>query len=127
MKVTSEFKYLGGLLSCVCSLEYEVNYRITQGDQAYGQFRARVFENHICLKTKVSVYCAVSLSALLYGSEASVLEAFHIRFLQHMLGISGRDKVPLIIILQRAQALAQCAMPAPMDWPRDMHERLAVA
>lgn len=119
LKFVNNFKYLGGFLSDNCSLDYEVNYRINQANRSYGRLRARVFENHnITLRTKVQVYVAVCLSALLYGSETWVLyrsqiqklEAFHIRTLQRMMNISWRDMVPHVTILQRAHVTSVEAM-----------------
>lgn len=119
LKVVPEFKYLGAFISNNCSLDYELNYRISQANMSYGRFRIRVFENHnICLKTKVRVYRAVCLSALLYGAEAWVLyrkqtnklESFHIRSLQRMLGLTWRDKVTHSTILQRCDITSIEAM-----------------
>ena len=110
LKAVPEFKYLGSFLSSDCTLEYKINHRINQANRSYGRFRTRVFENHnICLRTKVNVYTAVCLSALLYGSESWVtyrkqvnkLEAFHIHSLQRMMGLTWRNRVSRGHILQR--------------------------
>ena len=119
MKIVKEYKYLGGFISDNCSLDYEINYRINQANRSYGRLRERVFESHsISLRTKVQVYTAVCLSALLYGSETWVLyryhikklEAFHIRSLQRIMNVSWRDKIPHVIILQRTNTTSVEAM-----------------
>ena len=119
LKTVEHFKYLGGFLSNNCTLDYELNYRLNQANISYGRLRARVLENHgISLRTKVRVYRAVCMSALLYGSETWVLyrsqikrlEAFHIRSLQRIMGITWRDRIPHTIILERANISSVEAM-----------------
>ena len=104
------FKYLGSHISANCSLDDEINYRIGQANGAYGRLRTRVFENRdLKLNTKVMVYHAVVISALLYGSEAwtlyqsqmKVLEQFHMRSLRKLLGVTWRDRVSNMEVLRR--------------------------
>lgn len=65
---------------------------------------------NLTIKTKVSVYKAVCLSILLYGSESWVLyrrhlnklEAFHTSSLQRILGVKWWHKVPHTEIRNRA-------------------------
>ena len=78
-----------------------------------------VFTNRdLSVLTKVKVYLAATLSILLYGSETWTLyryqirrlEAFHIRFLQGILGLTWRDKIPHTTILQRCNVTSIEAM-----------------
>ena len=110
LKEVSCFKYLGSNISADCALDDEVNYRIGKASGAYGRLRIRVFENHnISLRTKVSVYHAVVVSSLLYGSEAwtlyqrhvKLLEKFHMKSLRKLLGITWRDRITNIEVLRR--------------------------
>jgi exonuclease III len=109
------FKYLGSFLSEDCKLDNEIQHRISQASSAFGRLRCRVFENHsLTLRTKVQVYHAVCLSTLLYGAEAwtmyrrhfRILEAWHIRCLQRILGLTWRDRVPHSEILMRTGCLS---------------------
>ena len=66
--------------------------------------------NHnLKLNTKISVYYAVVISSLLYGSESwtlyrrhvKTLEKAHMNFLRRILGITWRDKVPHTEVLSK--------------------------
>ena len=68
----------------------------------FRHLRSRVFENrNLKVSTKVAVYNALCLSTLLYGAKSwtpyrqhiSNLEAFHIRCLQKILGLSWEDRI----------------------------------
>ena len=74
-----------------------------------------VFSNHhLKTETKIAVYRAVCMSTLLYGAESwtiycqhvKQLEAFHIRCLQRILGLTWQDKVPHSEILHRTNLLS---------------------
>ncbi len=103
------FIYLGSVLSSSCSLDDEIQNRLRQASCAFGRLSRRVFLNRdLTTSTKVAVYSAVCISVLLYGCEAWTvyraqvrsLEAFHIRCLQRILGLSWADRVPHVQILQ---------------------------
>ena len=107
------FRYLGSHISADCQLDDEINHRIKQAHCAFGRLRKRVFENrNIKLKTKVSVYNAVVLSSLLYGSESwtlyrrqlKSLEKFHMTCLRRLLRVTWRDKVPNTMVLKRTNS-----------------------
>ena len=110
LKEVSSFKYLGSFISNNCKTDDEIHSRVSKASSAFGRLRARVFSNHdLKLSTKIKVYNAVVLSALLYCSEAwtpyrkqiRVLEAFHIGCLQRILDITWRDRVPHSDILKK--------------------------
>ena len=68
------FRYLGSNISAKCCLDDEINFRICQATGAFGRLSSRVFMNHnFRLRAKISVYHAVVISALLYGSETWTL------------------------------------------------------
>ena len=116
----SDFKYLGSFLSSDCSLDKEINQRIGRAAATYGNLRSRIFENkNIKLSTKISVYAAVCLSILLYGSETwtvyrrhiKKLESYHIRCLQRILGLTWRDRIPHTEILKKANSVSlECSL-----------------
>ena len=115
LKEVNNFRYLGSHLSSDCGMDDEIVYRVSQANSAFGRLRERVFDNrNLSLETKVMVYQAVCLSALLYGSESwtlyrrqtKILERYHIRCLQIILGISYQDRVPHSAILKRAESVS---------------------
>ena len=112
LKTTNEFVYLGGALSSDCQVDSEVNRRICKASAAFASIRQRVINNHnLRLTTKVSVYRAVCLSVLLYGAETTtiyirhvkLLERFHIRCVQEMLGLTWRDRETHASLLARVE------------------------
>ena len=111
LKTVDSFKYLGSILSSSCDIENEIQSRIRLASSSFGKLKDRVFLNrNLTPLTKIKVYTAVCLSILLYGSETWTLyraqirrlEAFHIRCLQSILGLSWRDRIPHVTILQSA-------------------------
>ena len=66
--------------------------------------------NKLFVHTKVQVYNACVLSTLLYGSEYWTLhsheerrlKSFHLRCLCRLLGITWRDKITNVAVLERA-------------------------
>jgi len=111
LKNVEEFTYLGSVLSNTNDLSSEVQRRIGLASASFGRLSHRVFMNrNLTIKTKVSVYEAVCLSILLYGSESWVLyrrhlnklEAFHTSSLQRILGVKWWHKVPHTEIRNRA-------------------------
>ena len=119
IKNVQSVKYLGSMLTADCSLENEIQNRIRQASASYGKFSARVFKNRdLSITTKVKVYRAICLSILLYSCESWTLyrgqlrrlEAFHIRSLQSILGITWKDKMPHVTILQRTNSTSIEAM-----------------
>ena len=110
LQVASSFKYLGAWLSNDCKLDTEINSRICQASRSFGRLQGRVFKNHnLALATKIKVYTAVCLSTLLYGSESwtlysrhvKMLEAWHIKSLRCILGVTWRDRLTYEEIYQR--------------------------
>ena len=111
LKKVDTFKHLGSILSSSCDLEDETQNRIRLAYASFGKLRNRVFLNHdLTSQTKIKVYKAICLSILLYSCETWTLyraqirklETFHIKCLQIILGISWRDRIPHVVILQRS-------------------------
>ena len=84
-----------------------------------GRLYKRVWNNkHLRIKTKISVYRAVVLTTLLYGSESWVtyrnhlklLERFHQRCLRTILYIHWSDYITNLIVLERADITSIEAM-----------------
>ena len=113
LKNVQAFKYLGSYLTDDCSLDKEITQRIGKAAAAFGSLRGRVFSNrNLKLPTKISVYHAVCLSTLLYGSEAWTLyqrqlrklESYHISCLQRILGITWKNKITHNEIYRRTRS-----------------------
>lgn len=111
LKSTESFPHLGSIVSSSCNISDEICHRIASASSSFGRLRRRVFTNRDLKNgTKVAVYRAVCVSTLLYGCEAwtvyrkhiKTLEAFHIKRLQVILGLTWEDRVPHTEILQRA-------------------------
>ena len=111
LKITNQFVYLGAVISADCSADVEINSRISKALAAFSKIRDTVIKNHsLRLATKISVYRAICISVLLYGSETvtlyarhlKLLERTHIRCLKEILGLTWRDRVPHVDILRRA-------------------------
>ena len=110
LKVTDQFTYLGGLISSDCTVDAEINSRINKASAAFARIRQTVLYSHnLKLVTKVSVYKAICLSVLLYGSETltlhsrhvKLLEGFHMRCVKRILGLTWRDRIPHTDMLAR--------------------------
>lgn len=109
------FKYLGSYLSCNTSLEEEIQHRLRQAAASFGRLRTRVFKNdNLTIHTKMTVYNSVCISTLLYACETwtayrrniKPLEAFHIRCLQNILGITWQDRIPHTTIFERTNSIS---------------------
>jgi len=107
-----KFTYLGSCLSSANSLDDELSSRLAKASSAFGRLTHRVWnERGLKLETKIAVYRAVVLSALLYGSESwtvyrrqvKLLEQFHQRHLRRILNIRWQDRIPNVTVLQRAK------------------------
>ena len=69
-----KFTYLGSTISVSLNLDDELNSRIGKAATAFSKLGKRAWENKmLTIKTKVMIYKACVLSALLYGSESWTL------------------------------------------------------
>ena len=118
LKKVECFRYLGSNISYNCRVDDEINHRICQATGAFGRLVYRVFKNqNLKLETKIDVYHAVVISALIYGSETWTLdrsqirslERFHLSSLRKNLGISWNDNVPHTIVCVAQPQLSQMA------------------
>ena len=96
LRSLKNFTYLGLDLSFSCDLTNEIQRRISLVSSAFGNLSRHVFGNQdLTIHTKIAVYDAVVISTMLYGCETWVpynrhirlLESFHIRRLQLILGL----------------------------------------
>ena len=111
LKQCKTFKYLGSTAADNAKLDKELSLRIGNASAVYGNLRSRLWTNrHVPIQVKCQVYRATVLAALLYGAEAwtvySVqadrLQAYVMRHLRSIMGISWRDKIRNEEVLKRA-------------------------
>lgn len=112
IKTIDSFTYLGSVVSSDCSHDLEIQRRVNLASTAFGRLRERVFSNNnLRVDTKAAVYRAVCISTLLYGSEGwtlyrrhiNILEKFHIRCIQRIVGVTWKDKVTYEELYHRTQ------------------------
>lgn len=118
LEVVDKFTYLGSTISSNLSLDAELNLRISKSATAMAHLTKRVWDNPmLTLNTKIKVYQACMLSTLLYGSEAWTLythqerrlNAFHMRNLRQLLGITWQDRISNADVLAQAGMLSMFA------------------
>lgn len=119
LKVVHQFSYLGCVISSDAKIDKEVDNRLAKANSAFGRLYKRVWNNsNLKRDTKVSVYKAVVLTTLLYGTESwvtyrchlSLLEHFHQRCLRTILNIHWSDFVTNTEILELAEVTSIEAM-----------------
>lgn len=112
LSVVDRFCYLGSTVTSNLSLNVEIDTRIGKAATMFGKLRARVWNNnHLSVRTKIMVYQASIVSILLYGAETWTtyakherkLNAFHMRCLRSILGVTWKDKITNEEVLARTQ------------------------
>ncbi|XP_051667216.1 uncharacterized protein LOC127481693 [Manacus candei] len=111
LKSVQKFNYLGSLISSDSKIDREIDNRLAKAYSAFRKLHKRIWQNkHLKKSTKISVYRAIVLSALLYGSKSWViyrhhlrlLERFHQRCLRTILNIHWSDYVTNTSVLEQA-------------------------
>jgi len=114
MEVVEKCTYLGSIFTSDNSLDAEISHRISRAAGTFASFRRILWgDKHISLVTKVRIFNAAVMSALLYGSESWTvldrhvqrLEVFHMQCLRALCGVSRR------IHMSNAVILAKCGQP----------------
>ena len=111
LEAVENFTYLGSTIDNCLSLDVELNRRLGRANTTMARLSKRVWENKSLTRhTRILVYQACVLSTLLYGSETWTtymrqehrLNAFHMRCLRRILGISWEDHITNTEVLERA-------------------------
>uniref|UniRef100_A0A0L8I351 Uncharacterized protein n=1 Tax=Octopus bimaculoides TaxID=37653 RepID=A0A0L8I351_OCTBM len=121
------FTHLGSCLSSNCSMDKDVFMRLAKAGASFGRLWTRLWaERGIRLSTKLAVYRAVVITSLLYGCgtwmlyrrQMQVLDQFHLRCLQRIMGISWEDRVSDTEVLRRAEmpGIEALIMKAQIQW-----------
>lgn len=114
LAIVESFTYLGSTVTSDCKLDKELDNRIQCASTSFGRLYKRLWSSHdISTRTKISVYNAVILSALLYGAETWTLYRRHLtrlrclqqRHLRAILRISYHQRVTNDDVLTRADTL----------------------
>ena len=97
----SQFTYLGSIFNNTCTMDDEINERLSKAKAAFARLWRTVWGvRQLSTRTKIKVYKACVLSVLLYGSETwpisrpliKRLERFHMGNLRWILNINRRDQ-----------------------------------
>ena len=119
LNTVHKFAYLGCIISSDAKIDMEIDNRLAKANSAFGLLYKRVWGNkHLKNSTKISVYRAAVLTALLYGSESWVtyrcqlrlLERFHQRCLRTILNIHWSEFVSNVEVLEQAKLTSIEAM-----------------
>ena len=111
LKNSENFTYSDSNISFSGDLTNEIQRRINLASSTFGRLSKRVFGNQdLTIHTMIAVYNAVVIPTILYGYETCVpyhrhirlLESFHIRCLQLILGLHWWHKVTHSEIRSRA-------------------------
>ena len=106
-----QFKYLGSIISSDAQVDADIDNRLSNARRAFGRLQTTVWKSRqLKQQTKLSLYRAVVLTTLLYGSESWVtrrhhikqLERFHQRCLRNILRIKWWDFIPNSEVLVKA-------------------------
>ena len=83
LEVVNHFEYLGSTLERTGSLDKEISSRIQKAAASFGNLDERVWRQRgISFATKIAVYLAFVLTALLYSSETWTVYAKHVKQLE---------------------------------------------
>ncbi len=105
------FRYLGSYFSADCSLDKEINWRLTAAGAPFQRATKLWRSREISTRTKTRIYGSLVLSVLLYGAESwpitppqlQRLEVFHRRCLRSILEVRRRDGISIEELLRRTQ------------------------
>ena len=119
LKVVDDFIYLGSKLTRFGDLDKEISHRVSKAADAYGKLEERLWSSSdVNLTTKISVYQACVLTALLYGCETWTfyrghirrIDRFHQQCLRRIMKIYWLSHVPDTEVLDRASLSSVEAM-----------------
>jgi hypothetical protein len=111
LNTVHKFKYIGSYVSDDNKVDTYISHRTQMAFAAYGKLKKRLWDSHdISLTTKLAVFRAVILPALLYSMETMTLYRrhfnkltnFQLRHLRQMLKLQWSDKIPNVDVFGRA-------------------------
>ena len=105
------FVYLGSVVTADNSLDRDVSRRLSRAAYAFQTLQPVLRNRHLSARTKCTLYRAIVVNNLVYGSEAWVpqasqmrrLDVFHLRCLRHILGVRRLGRVANQDVLQKAK------------------------
>jgi len=109
LEMVSHCKYLGSVFTSDCTIDAEITHRVAAANSAFQQLRrANIWSSRaLTLSVKMQFFQCIVMSVLLYCGETwavvkqhiSPLAVFQMNCLQSICGISLRDHVPNVVIL----------------------------
>ena len=111
LKTVHQCSYLGCIITSDAKIDREIDNRLAKANSAFARLYKSVWNSKNLKKdTKISVYRAVVLTTLLYGSElwltyrhhVRLLERFHQRCLRTILNVHWSDFVTNVKVLEQA-------------------------
>ena len=131
---TENFIYLGGAVISTNSSDLEVERRIQAATKSFGSLRKRLWSRRDIKRiTRVKVYNAAVLPALLYSTECMILYQRHIKILtrthlghlRQTLGIHWQDRVPDVWSVENSQYTQRRSthqgIPVTLGWTCPTH------
>ncbi|DBA66319.1 TPA: hypothetical protein ACH3X2_14336 [Trebouxia sp. C0005] len=116
LEVVSQFKYLGSVFTSDCTLDAKMTHRVTAANSAFQQLRrVNIWSSRaLTLSVKMQFFQCIVMSVLLYSGEKWTVVKQHIsplavsqmNCLRRICGISLRDHVPNVDILNRCNTLS---------------------
>ncbi len=119
LESVDHFCYLGSQIADSANIDFEVQHRLQSASAAFGRLRKRCFDDRdLSSQTKIMVYRAAVVSALLYGAETwttyrrhlKALERYHQRCLRKLFRIPWEHRRTNISVLEQAQLTSIEAM-----------------
>nr|XP_049705654.1 transposon TX1 uncharacterized 149 kDa protein [Helicoverpa armigera] len=110
LEIVDHFCYLGSTTTSNLCNNKEIDTRIGRAACNFGKLSTRVWRNNkLTITTKILVYKTCVLNTLLYGSETWTtyskqerrLNAFHMRCLRAILGVTWKDRVTNEAVLSK--------------------------
>lgn len=109
LKKVEQFKYLGSMISNDGTSGKELNRRIQLGSGFYNIVKDLIWNPHVPIKCKKTIYQTYFVPIITYGAETWVmkareesrLQAAEMRFLRSMIGKTRRDRVRNVDVRKR--------------------------
>ena len=127
LEAVNTFVYLGSTMSRDGTLDAEITHRIEKASIAFGRLEERVWSDRdLKNETKIVVYVACVLSALLYAAEAwtalrrhiTLLERFHQQCLRRILKVKWQTFTPdtKVLELSKLGSIEAIVMQMNLRW-----------
>ena len=119
LKAVHQFTYLGCTITSDAKINKEVDNRVAKANSTFGRLYKRIWNNkHLKKGTKISIYRAIVLTTLLYGSELWVSYYHHLWIVEHfyqcclctILNIHWSNYISIVEVIDQAEITSIEAM-----------------